>query len=69
MGENLGNSWEFPIIPSLEETVFGIYGNYWELRKHQRELILWEFPGILNNSKNFKVTVNLGTLAYFYEKQ
>ena len=22
-------------IPSLEETVFEIYGNYWELRKHQ----------------------------------
>ena len=26
---------------------------------------LWEFLGILNNSKNFKVIVNLGTLAYF----
>ena len=28
------NSQEFPIIESLEETVFGIYGNYWKLQKH-----------------------------------
>ena len=26
---------------------------------------LWEFLVILNNSKNFKVIVNLGTLAYW----
>ena len=25
----------------------------------------WEFQEILNDSKNFKVIVNLGTLAYF----
>ena len=49
-----GNSKEFPIIRSLE--FLGIIEN------------LWEFLGILNNSKNFKVTVNLGLyMAYFWK--
>ena len=48
MGENTSvNFWEYQaIIPSLNETVFGTYGNYWELLKHQ-----WEFMGIPRNSQ------------------
>ena len=54
------NFYEFPITPSLKELSLDFMENI-ENCIHTNE----NFLGILNNSKNFKVIVNLGTLAYF----
>ena len=49
IGENTsGNFSEFlaiPIIESLEETVFEIYGNYWKLQKHTGHVTDLVLPG------------------------
>ena len=48
IGENTSGNSEFlaiPIIESLEETVFEIYGNYWKLQKHTGHVTDLVLPG------------------------